>query len=632
MSDNVSVEHRLSCRCAVFKIDLKGRFVYIDDETEELLGFPRDELFGRSIYEFISNDSHQILDHILARRNRYESFYESLPLKVRTADGELRQFETVISLNFITGNPVNYQLILVPSRIEKISFVPNLEREFLRLVNRADELTDFNVVAEHFCRVGGYAEAECYLPDGSGRLGAVGSYPQRNYEHSAPYHLEQLFQEMSNPLRGIPEEPELHEDFGWKKDEVVLFLCYTEGRVLVLHFHSPADSRPSAEDMDHLRLSAKTWHRIFKSDVEKGTLKEQLLLLSHLGDALHMGIIVIDENSQLLLKNDWFDTILPSRQFASNLDLGALFDTLGLCRSTLEPVLFHLSPFPESIRSRTFSAADYTVGDGNRTVRVLGSPVRLLGLEAYILCFLTDFRAAIKKEQLDQTSRKLIAAVAHDLNTPLISIEAFAKRLRDDYGCQLDEHGRVSLDCLIENSQMLQNMMDGLGKMSRNWEVEQLPERVPVGAIVDDLVAFLRGVYPGIDYQITIDESLPELVVPKMILTQLFRHLLDNAFKYSTQSTQPAVAVGYRLSGDGHRFSISDNGPGIDPQYYRRVFDPFFRVPETERIAPQGSGLGLTIAHDIIATWGGNIHVDDSGQPGTTVVFTLPLRIGEAQI
>jgi len=632
MSENISVEHRLSCRCAVFKIDLKGRFVYIDDETEELLGFPRDELFGRSIYEFISNDSHQILDRVLARRNRYESFYESLPLRVRAADGELRQFETVISLNFIAGNPVNYQLILVPSRIEKISFVPNLEREFLRLIDRADELTDFNVVAEHFCRVGGYAEAECYLPDEAGRLGAVGSYTQRNYEHSAPYHLEQLFQEVSNPLHGIPEEPELHEDFGWKKDEVVLLLRYTEGRLLVLHFHRPADSCPSPEDLENLRLSAKTWHKIFKNDVGKGTLGEQLRLLSHIGDSLRAGIIVVDENSQLLLKNDWLDIILPSGQLTKNLDLGNFFDTLGLCRSTLEPALFHLSPYPESIRNRTFSVADYVVGSDNRVVRIFGAPVHLAGLEAYVLCFITDFQTVAKKEQLDKMSRKLVTSIAHDLSTPLISIEAFAKRLRDDYGSQLDEHGRVSLDCLIEDSQVLQSMMEGLGKMSRNWEVEQIPERVSVRTVVDDLVTFLKGTYPGIDYQITVDESLPELVIPKMILTQLFRHLLDNAFKYSSQSAIPAVTVGYQLSNDGHRFSISDNGPGINAQYHQKVFDPFFRVPETEPVAAQGGGLGLTIANDIITTWGGSIHIDNSGQSGTTVVFTIPLRIGEVKI
>jgi signal transduction histidine kinase len=161
--------------------------------------------------------------------------------------------------------------------------------------------------------------------------------------------------------------------------------------------------------------------------------------------------------------------------------------------------------------------------------------------------------------------------------------------------------------------------------------VEQLPEKVPIKAVVDDMTTFLKGLYPGIDYQITIDESLPELFVPKMILTQLFRHLLDNAFRYSAQSAQPAVAVGYRLSSEGHRFSVSDNGPGIDPKYHLKVFDPFFRVPETESAVTQESGLGLTIAHDIIASWGGSIYVDNSGQPGTTVVFTIPLKIGEAK-
>ncbi len=56
MSRTIGTDKLVSTACAVFKIDLRGRFVYIDDETEELLGLTREELFGKSIYEFISND------------------------------------------------------------------------------------------------------------------------------------------------------------------------------------------------------------------------------------------------------------------------------------------------------------------------------------------------------------------------------------------------------------------------------------------------------------------------------------------------------------------------------------------------------------------------------------------------
>jgi PAS domain S-box-containing protein len=101
-------------RCAVLKIDLAGRIVNIDSLTEKLLGLPGEELFGREIVEFLDNESYDAVMEVLNRRNRYESFYETTELVFRTRQNQYISYMTIISLNFIGGNPANYQLIINP--------------------------------------------------------------------------------------------------------------------------------------------------------------------------------------------------------------------------------------------------------------------------------------------------------------------------------------------------------------------------------------------------------------------------------------------------------------------------------------------------------------------------------------
>ncbi len=102
------------CRCAECKIDLRGRFVFVDDETETLLGRPRVELFGQPITDVLDRSSQDVIDHILAVRNHYETHFDYAPLTLISKDGRQLPVDATISLCFNSGNPVNYQLILKP--------------------------------------------------------------------------------------------------------------------------------------------------------------------------------------------------------------------------------------------------------------------------------------------------------------------------------------------------------------------------------------------------------------------------------------------------------------------------------------------------------------------------------------
>ena len=130
-------------RCAVCKIDLKGRFVYVDEEIENLLGFTKEELFGKSISEFTTLESQDLIEAVLTHRNHYESFYDATEITLVNRQKQRIRTSAVISLNFIAGNPVNYQLII--NALECIVSAPRPEaavsatEEFLNSVISMDD-------------------------------------------------------------------------------------------------------------------------------------------------------------------------------------------------------------------------------------------------------------------------------------------------------------------------------------------------------------------------------------------------------------------------------------------------------------------------------------------------------------
>ncbi len=99
-------------RCAVGKIDLKGRFVYVDDEIEQLLGYTKEELFGCHLVDFLDEPSRTLIEQVLTNRNHYESFYDATVLTLLSKTGLPVSARAIVTLNFIAGNPVNFQLIM----------------------------------------------------------------------------------------------------------------------------------------------------------------------------------------------------------------------------------------------------------------------------------------------------------------------------------------------------------------------------------------------------------------------------------------------------------------------------------------------------------------------------------------
>ena len=209
---------------------------------------------------------------------------------------------------------------------------------------------------------------------------------------------------------------------------------------------------------------------------------------------------------------------------------------------------------------------------------------------------------------------------SHDLQEPVRSIISFSQLLQRRLGASLAPDVAEFLDYLIAAAQRMQAQVTGLQDYARAGQHGSMAAVALADALADARHQ-LDGPLAAAQAQIDI-APLPRVVGDRGQLTQLFRHLLDNALKFSAVGRPLRVTVSARPDGPFWRVTVHDNGIGIDPTYAATVFELFRRLHGPGELA--GAGIGLTVCRRIIERHGGAIGIDTSVAQGAAVVFTLP--------
>jgi PAS domain S-box-containing protein len=233
-----------------------------------------------------------------------------------------------------------------------------------------------------------------------------------------------------------------------------------------------------------------------------------------------------------------------------------------------------------------------------------------------------DLRQAIEELRRSNAELEQFAYVAsHDLQEPLRTVTSFSQLLAMRYAAQLDEKGQLYVRLMGEGTERMARLLQDLLAFSR--VTRGAPALLPVttGVLLAQVRQDLNARAQVAGGQVEIGE-VPDVRGDASQLRQLFQNLIGNALKFAHPDRAPLVRVEAEREGDWVRFSVQDNGIGIVPEYFERIFTIFQRLHSREQY--EGNGIGLSIARKIVERHGGQLWLESTPGVGTTFFCTLP--------
>lgn len=226
---------------------------------------------------------------------------------------------------------------------------------------------------------------------------------------------------------------------------------------------------------------------------------------------------------------------------------------------------------------------------------------------------------AVESERLRNS---LLAAISHDIRTPLAAIVGMASTLASSPALAPATRGELARDIqesALRMNRQVANLLDmarlhgGAVTLNRQW---QMLEEV-VGSALEEQA----GALAGMRVDVVLPATLPLLNLDAVLLERVLSNLLENAAKYAGGGA--AVAISAQVAGDTVQVAVEDSGPGIAPGMEEQIFAMFTRgAPETART---GVGLGLAICRTVVEAHGGTISAANRAEGGARFVFSLPL-------
>jgi signal transduction histidine kinase len=239
-----------------------------------------------------------------------------------------------------------------------------------------------------------------------------------------------------------------------------------------------------------------------------------------------------------------------------------------------------------------------------------------------------EAQAAIEEQAADlarsNAELEQFAYVAsHDLQEPLRKVTSFCQMLERRYAGQLDERADQYIAFAVDGAKRMQILINDLLAFSRVGRMGREPELVDADDLVDAARANLSSGIEETGADVVVEGDLPTVHGERSLLTLVFQNLIGNGIKFHGDET-PRVRISAEREDGFYRFTVADNGIGIDPEYSERIFIIFQRLHTKDAYA--GTGIGLAMCRKVVEHHGGRIWLEPSQNgAGSTFRFTLPV-------
>jgi signal transduction histidine kinase len=226
---------------------------------------------------------------------------------------------------------------------------------------------------------------------------------------------------------------------------------------------------------------------------------------------------------------------------------------------------------------------------------------------------------ARSNEELEQFAY----AASHDLQEPLRMVSSYLRLLERRYKGQLDTDADEFIAFAVDGATRMQTLINDLLTYSRIGTRGKPFAPTDSAGVLNQALTNLQVAIEESGATVTHDE-MPTVLADDMQLAQLLQNLAGNAVKFRKPDTPPQIHVGVERSSGDWVFSVRDNGIGIDPQHFERIFLIFQRLHSREEY--EGTGIGLAVCRKIVERHGGRIWVESEPGEGSTFYFTIPDR------
>jgi len=291
----------------------------------------------------------------------------------------------------------------------------------------------------------------------------------------------------------------------------------------------------------------------------------------------------------------------------------------------------------EQIRSDFGTAVVYLTGHTDnfivrhaKTTEPFGyvvKPVELVELKAAIEVALHNSRAESElknlNRRLEEANRKLrdfAHVVSHDLKAPLRGIRRLTEWIAADCANVLTPDGRKHVQQIAERVDRMYSFIDKTLEYSSVEDKDEDKNIVDLGELVNSVIETID--VPE-NVTITIENQLPAYECNETRIAQVFQNILGNAVKY-IDKPQGQIKIGCVEEGAFWKFSVNDNGPGIEKKYFDKVFELFKTLVPPDKGG--GTGIGLATVKKIVEMYGGSVWLESEPGKGSTFFFSLPKR------
>jgi PAS domain S-box-containing protein len=213
-------------------------------------------------------------------------------------------------------------------------------------------------------------------------------------------------------------------------------------------------------------------------------------------------------------------------------------------------------------------------------------------------------------------------AVSHDLREPLHSLAGFVKLFEKRYKGKLDRKADEFIDYIIDGVKRMDRLIHDLLEYSQVDAKGKDFGPMNCSVALEEAVNNLRSAIEESGAELTYG-PLPTVIADSSQISRLFQNLISNSIKF--RGNEPLkIRISFQEKEDEVIFSVKDNGIGIAPQFFERIFVIFQRLHTTKEY--EGTGLGLAICKKIVERHGGQIWVESEQGKGSTFYFTIPVR------